>query len=192
MVIVMNLDFLKDYTYYKHASKITNIIFTLYVIFTAISLFLNIDIMLKMIASLFVTLFFALKIYYNHKHTITKYQIIAKLQTKEIISIHTGLIKRYSRDEIIELAKNDQVMDLSTGYEEGMMQSVLSQHYPARKILKKYPDIKNIEKYKTTVTYNNFDMKYQHVINEIGRSIENIEYRYELQLPNEVENNEKN
>lgn len=188
----MELDFLKDYIYYKRASKITNIIFTLYVIFTVILVFLNVDIMLKMIASLFVTLFFALKIYYNHKYTITKYQTISKLQTKELISIHTELIKRYSRDEIIELAKNDQVIDLSTGYEEGVMQSVLSQHHPARKLLKKYPDIKNIEKYKTTVTYNEFNMKYQHVINEIGRSIENIEYRYELQLPNEVENNEKN
>lgn len=189
----MELDFLKDYIYYERASKVANIIFTLYVIFTAILVFLNIDIMLKMITSLFITLFFALKIYYNHKYTITKYQAISKLQTKEIISIHTELIKTYSRDEIIELAKNDQVIDLSTGYEEGVMQSVLSQHYPARKLLKKYPDIKTIEKYKTTVTYNEFDMKYQHVINEIGRSIENIEYRHELQLPNEgVKVNEKN
>lgn len=175
MVIIMGLDFLKDYIYYKRASKITNIIFTLYVIFTAILVFLNIDIMLKMIASLFVTLFFALKIY------------------KEIISIHTELIKRYSRDEIIELAKNDQVIDLSTGYEEGVMQNVLSQHYPARKLLKKHPDIKTIEKYKTTVIYNEFDMKHQHIINEIGRSIENIEYHYELQSQNEgIEVNEKN
>lgn len=189
----MNLAFLKDYTYYKRATKATNIVFTLYVIFTAILVFLNIDIMLKMIASLFVTLFFALKIYYNHKYTITKYQAIAKLQTKEIISIHTELIKRYSRDEIIELAKNDQVIDLSTGYEEGMMQNVLSQHYPAQKLLKKHPDIKTIEKYKTTVTYNKFDTKYQHVINELGRSVENVEFRYELQNQNEgVEVNEKN
>ena len=188
----MNLDFLKDYTYYKRASKVTNIVFTLYVIFTAILVFLNIDIMLKMIASLFVTLFFALKIYYNHKYTITKYQAISKLQTKEVISIHTELIKKYNRDEIIELAKNDQVMDLATGYEEGMMESVLSQHYPARELLKKHPDIKTIEKYKTTVTYNEFDMKYQHIINELGRSVEHVEYRYELQFQNGVENNEKN
>ena len=188
----MELDFLKDYTYYKRASKITNIIFTLYVIFTAILVFLNIDIMLKMITSLFVTLFFALKIYYNHKHTITKYQAISKLQTKEIISIHTELIKRYSRNEIIELAKNDQVIDLSTGYEEGVMQSVLSQHYPARKLLKKYPDIKTIEKYKTTVKYNEFDMKYQHIINELGRSIENVAYQYEFENPYEVKTNEEN
>lgn len=189
----MDFKLLDTYIYYKRAYKFTNILFTLYVIFTAILIFLNIDIMIKMIASLFVTLFFALKIYYNHKHTITKYQAISKLQTKELISIHTELIKRYSRDEIIELAKNDQIIDLSTGYEEGVMQSVLSQHYPARKLLKKHPDIKTIEKYKTTVTYNEFDIKYQHVINEIGRSIENIEYRYELQLPNEgVEVNEKN
>ena len=67
-----------------------------------------------------------------------------------------------------------------------MMQSVLSQHYPAMKLLKKYPDIKTVEKYKTTVTYNEFDMKYQHIINELGRSIENIEFKYESQSQNEV------
>lgn len=188
----MDLNFLKDYTYYKRAYKITNIIFTLYVIFTAILVFLNIDIMLKMIASLFVTLFFALKIYYNHKYTITKYKAISKLQTKEIISINTELIKTYSRDEIIELAKNDQVIDLSTGYEEGMLQSVLSQHYPAQKLLKKHPDIKTIEKYKTTVKYNEFVIKYQPIINELGRSIENVEYRYEFENPYEVKVNEEN
>lgn len=72
----MDFKLLDTYIYYKRAYKFTNILFTLYVIFTAILVFLNIDIMIKMIASLFVTLFFALKIYYNHKHTITKYQAI--------------------------------------------------------------------------------------------------------------------
>lgn len=129
----MDFKLLDTYIYYKRAYKFTNILFTLYVIFTAILVFLNIDIIIKMIASLFVTLFFALKIYYNHKHTITKYRTISKLQSNEIISVNTELIKTYSKDEIIELTKNDQIIDLSTGYEEGVMQSVLSQHYPARK-----------------------------------------------------------
>ena len=74
-----------------------------------------------------------------------------------------------------------------------MIQSVLSQHYPARELFKKHPDIKTIEKYKTTVKYNEFDMKYQHIINELGRSVENVEFRYALQFQNEgVEVNEKN
>ena len=193
MCIIMNFSFLILYTFYKRATKVMNIIFILYVIFTVMLIFFNIDIMIKMIATFFVTIVFALKKYYDHKHTITKYQAISKLQTKEIISIHTELIKRYSRNEIIELAKNDQVLDLSTGYEEGVMQSVLSQHYPAQKLLKKHPDIKIIEKYKTTVKYNEFDMKYQHIINELGRSVENVEVRYALQFQNEgVEVNEKN
>lgn len=177
----MDFKLLDTYVFYKRAHKISDIVFVLYVIFTTILIFLNIDIMIKMIASLFVTVFFALKIYYDFKFTISQHRAICKLQVHDIINIDTELIKTYSRDEIIELAKNDQVIDLSTGDEEGVMQSVLAQHYPARKILKKYPDIKAIEKYKTTVKYNEFNMKYQHIINELGRSIESVEYRYELQ-----------
>lgn len=188
----MDFKLLDTYVFYKRAHKISDIVFVLYVIFTAILVFLNIDIMIKMIASLFVTVFFALKIYYDFKFTISQHRAICKLQVHDIINIDTELIKTYSRDEIIELAKNDQVIDLSTGFEEGMMQNVLAQHYPAQKLLKKYPDIKTVEKYKTTVTYNEFDMKYQHIINELGRSVENIEFKYELQFQNGVENNEKN
>ena len=188
----MDFNILDTYVYYKRAHKISDIVFTLYVIFTVILVFLDIDIMIKMLASLFVTLFFAVKIYFDGKYTISKHRAICKLQVHDIIDINTELVKTYSRDKIIELAKNDQVIDLSTGYEEGVMQSVLSQHYPARKLLKEYPDIKNVEKCKTTVTYNEFDIKYQHIINELGRSVENVEFRYELQSQNEVQNNAKN
>ena len=192
MDVNMDFSFLNLYTFYKRATKVMNIIFILYVVFTVILIFFNIDIMIKMITTFFVTIVFALKIYFDYKFTITKHRAIQTLLANEVISLDTELIKTYSRDELIELAKNDQVIDLSTGYEDGMMQSVFAQHYSTQKLLKKYPDIKTIEKYKTTVIYNEFDMKYQHIINELGRSVENVEFRYELQSNNEVKNNEKN
>ena len=172
--------FLKRYIKFKNIMIVYPYIVIFSIIATTLTMFgyglTNSSVYMSLVVIILCLIYPVIKSTYN----VTKQTALSMLELKNIIKIDNEIVTVYERDYLIELAKNDQLIDLSTNEEDSIMMTILNKNTPALKLMQKNPNLDKITISKNTVRYLTFDLKYQHIINELGRSIPIKEIKYEL------------
>lgn len=110
--------------------------------------------------------------------------IFLLLKDYKIITINEEIIKTYNKEDIINAAKNNKTIDLSTNNEGSITQETDARYTSAIELLKKHPDLNTIKKVETTYTINELILDYQKDIIEIcNNNIPDSYIQYETTEP---------
>lgn len=119
-----------------------------------------------------------------HKQKQLSENIFLLLKDYNVITINKELIKTYNKEDIINAAKNNKTIDLSTNNESSISQEIDARYISAIELLKQYPDLKSIKKVKNTYTINELILDYQKDIIKIcNEKIPNSMIEYETTEP---------
>lgn len=128
---------------------------------------INLIILILLIISIFV-------LGYN-QNQIAK-SIFLLLKDYNVITINKEITELYNKETIIQAAKNNIKLDLSTGCEKSFSEEYNARHTSAIELLKNYPDLKRVTKVKQNYTINELILDYQKDIIKICN--ENIPSKY--------------
>ena len=103
----------------------------------------------------------------RHNRNKISESIILLLQDYNVITINKEIIKTYNQEDLIDAAKNNKTIDLSTNNESSISKEINAQYTSAIELLKQYPDLKTIKKIKNTYTINKLILDYQQIIIKI-------------------------
>ena len=110
--------------------------------------------------------------------------IFLLLKDYKVITINEEIIKIYNKENIIDAAKNNKTIDLSTGTSHSIAHETDARYTSAIELLKRYPDLKSIKKIKTTYTINELILDYQKdIINICNINIPDPYIKYETDEP---------
>ena len=134
----------------------------------------------------FILLIFLVIIAFVIRHNRNKISesIILLLQDYKVITINEEIIKTYNKEDIINAAKNNQTIDLSTNNEDSIAKEIDARYTSAIDLLKKHPDLNTIKKIQTTYTINELILDYQKDIMKIcNNNIPDPYIKYEATEP---------
>lgn len=110
--------------------------------------------------------------------------IFLLLKDYKVITINEKIIKTYNKEDIIDAAKNNKTIDLSTNNEGSISKEIDSRYTSAIELLKKYPYLKSIKKVETTYTINELILDYQKdIIIICNNNIPDTYIKYETTEP---------
>ena len=110
--------------------------------------------------------------------------IILLLKDYNVITINEEIIKTYNHEDLINAAKNNQTIDLSTNNDGSILQEINARYTSAIELLKQYPNLKSIKRIENTYTINELILDYQKDIIKICKAkIPKTIIKYETNKP---------
>lgn len=110
--------------------------------------------------------------------------IFLLLKDYNVITINEEIIEVYNEQDLINAAKNNQTIDLSTNCEKSVSEAIDARNTSVINLLKNNPDVKKVTKIKQTYTVNELILDYQKDINKIcDENIPKTIIKYETTKP---------
>lgn len=110
--------------------------------------------------------------------------IFLLLKDYNVITINEEIIEVYNEQDLINAAKNNQTIDLSTNCEKSVSEAIDARNTSVINLLKNNPGVKKVTKIKQTYTINKLILDYQKDIIKIcNENIPSAFIKYETTEP---------